>query len=625
MTFLGGDTDSMREHATHLRTTGARLGTLLAEANDAAQAVAWEGPDADALRGRCAQVALQGQGLGERLEKMSRELGGHADEQDRASEDLAGLLAGMLHGLGGLGGLLEGLLGGRPGIGAGAGIGAGLLGGSGGLPEIDGGMLANAAGRPVMEHDGGGSGSDRDSAKIGAPEDDFTHDPDANSGSTTVELPDGTVLELNDDGTGAVTLDGSPKIKAEVDLGNGVTVTTELEVGTDVKIQENPDGTITFTMTGTAAQSVTGAAEADMKGIGVGYETGSTVTTESVYSVTVPAGTSLAEAMQINPYDPSSIQPGTEVAFGSEVAAAANMEVSGKHRGFEAGLGVEASAATGDTTVIGRDASGTLSMTSGPYSELGLDSGMSVGTDLLGPEVKLSAGIQHTVRESVVEHVAFSNDAAGDRAFLEAVNGGGYPTDLDAPGVVDRYTETRTSTSMSNSVGFEIEDIIKAEHGGNNTFSDELIVRTRPDGTNEWAQQVIPHGEGSGNSVVATGGSERETDYQLTLGDVPADQVSAHTSAYWGESHDGGDLVIAFDAEELDVMRENRAAFHGDPEHYANDTDYLVAVAASASNQDAQMVVEDLVRDYNVTPTTSGTWQGGQQTHPTPETPGELR
>jgi len=116
MTFLGGDPESMREHSVLLRTRGVRLGTILAQAQGAASAVDWVGPDADALRSRCAQVALRGRVLGERIEAMSQELTEHAQEQDRASEDLAERLAGMLGGLGGL-------LGGGAGIGAGAGIG----------------------------------------------------------------------------------------------------------------------------------------------------------------------------------------------------------------------------------------------------------------------------------------------------------------------------------------------------------------------------------------------------------------------------------------------------------------------------------------------------------------------
>ncbi|MEE1619575.1 hypothetical protein [Brachybacterium sp. J153] len=88
--FLGADTDEVRRIGGDIATGAGRIDALAERLTAVLAAVAWVGPDADALRADWAlQVRPALVERGEALRRDSRELTDHADEQDDASSPLS--------------------------------------------------------------------------------------------------------------------------------------------------------------------------------------------------------------------------------------------------------------------------------------------------------------------------------------------------------------------------------------------------------------------------------------------------------------------------------------------------------------------------------------------------------
>ena len=283
------------------------------------------------------------------------------------------------------------------------------------------------------------------------------------------------------------------------------------------------------------------------------------------------------------------------------------------------GLGIEETVGIEWNSVISRDGDGNLSMLTGPTNMVRNDGTVSVGVE--GAAFEL--GTSRTKEHGVLEYVEFSGDDAGNKAYNDVLWSDGYPKDTTADGVLDRYTQTHTSTSSESSIGFKIDEVLDVSRS-HNTFADEVIHRSYPDGREEWAQQILPHGEGSGNSVYVHGGTGRETEYQMTLGDRPAGDDSGYGDEYWGGAHQGGDLVMSFTQDELNLMRENYAGYKGNPDHFRNETDYLTALTASASGSDSGFVLNQFITHYNYRALEGTMWDHENPVHPEIRVPGRM-
>lgn len=439
---------------------------------------------------------------------------------------------------------------------------------------------------------------------------------DSTEDEVVITLPDGTkvTLSANGDGTQTFTMMDPASFKQTMDVG-GFEVSHDIEVGREVEVKVNPDGSMTYTFTGTSKQELGGSGESTY----LDLKAGTSTTTESLYSVTVPPGTSFTDALAINPFNPGSIPADASITVGTGVEQSSSLDLTGKYRGLEGGLGLQETAGTEVNTVISRDGDGNLSMLSGPTSMVRNDGTLSVGVERAAFEMGNSYAQEH----GVLEYAQYSNDASGNNAYATTLWAEGYPQDTSVDGVTDRYTQTHTSTTMDSSVALKIDKVLDVSRS-QNTFADEVIHRSYPDGREEWAQQILPHGEGSGNSVYVHGGTGRDTEYRMTLGDVPAIGDGSAMDTYWDRQHGGGDMAVSFTQEELATMRENRSAWHGDPGQYENETDYLAAVVATASGQDADTVMQDLYRDYNYRPIEANTWHHVDPVHPEERTPGHV-
>lgn len=108
--FYGADTEQLRGFGDLLGTTSGRLSELASQLAGQVNSVEWVGSDADAFRsdfsGRVNGLFDAAEGL---MDRYRTDVGGHAEEQDEASDPSDG--GGLLEGIGkGLGSFLDGVL-----------------------------------------------------------------------------------------------------------------------------------------------------------------------------------------------------------------------------------------------------------------------------------------------------------------------------------------------------------------------------------------------------------------------------------------------------------------------------------------------------------------------------------
>lgn len=62
-------------------------------------------------------------------------------------------------------------------------------------------------------------------------------------------------------------------------------------------------------------------------------------------------------------------------------------------------------------------------------------------------------------------------------------------------------------------------------------------------------------------------------------------------------------------------MRENRSLWHGNPDQYQNDANYLASAVATESFHGPEGVLQDMYREYNYRPIEAGTWHHTTPVH----------
>lgn len=93
MTFLGANTEHLRDIGRSIHQATGRLDNLLTAIADASRSVQWSGPDADAFREEVQAIYHRGTAVSSMLQERSAQLKQHAVEQDVASgrEDSEGV------------------------------------------------------------------------------------------------------------------------------------------------------------------------------------------------------------------------------------------------------------------------------------------------------------------------------------------------------------------------------------------------------------------------------------------------------------------------------------------------------------------------------------------------------
>ncbi|MDO5661708.1 MAG: hypothetical protein Q4G40_03350 [Brachybacterium sp.] len=544
MTFLGADTDQLRGHGTTTDGQAQLLEDLRGRVAAQLAGITWTGPDAADFHAGWAHCSAQWTQSTAAITAFSSQLQQQAEEQDIASDVEGGTSAGP-------------------------------------VPSDDD-LAPLSYTNPA---DGGPGGT-------------FDHDPDSEA-SRYIEVEDehGNTLRITtQDGAVTVALTDKDKIELSHETGDG-SLSIVQEFGDTYTVRVNEDGSATYTFD--TFVSAEGALTGTSRYADIELSAGETV--DASYAVTVPAGTSLGDALRISPYDPSSIPPGGEITVGASVEQTSGITATGKYKGIEIGaIGAEGLHAESTSTVMARSEDGALSITSGPSSELGIDS-----TLRFGPEsVNATFTSAYRTEESRLQYAEFADSPAGNDAYLDAVLSREFPSDTGG-GITDAYQETRTTSSMNQDNSITIGDFSAGTE--RNDHADELIVRTYPDGHREWAQQILPHGEHDGNWLVVEGGTGRNNDYSLGVTPQNGPGEAPALESYYGRPYEGGEVTLEFSHDEVAQMRDNYAtAPFGNT--YASETDYLAARIALHGSGDVEMFAGDLYNHYNYRATEDGSY-----------------
>lgn len=602
--FYGADTAQLRRLASRYESCARTMLEHSGRLSLLAASMPWDGHDADAFRESWSSLALQIRDKHDELRRQGEQLQQHADEQDLASStDASGplpdVLSTVLHAFGGI---------------VGAGLGHVSGGTTAGMPRSASASSAMTALRPMLPD----SGADEtptipDDHVYDSPRGEQTHTVGEDIRETTVEVEDAQgntgTFTVGDDGSVSVGAEDS-LLRTETTFTDGNKLTTE--TAQTYTLTTNADGTVTYAF----EQSHSLQGEGEMGPISGEAELVGTTALE----VTLPEGSTVADALAVDPHDPETIPPGGSVT--SEVTASGSGElgVSGTRGVWEyitVGGGIEAE--TGHTTVYAKDEDGALSIASGPREAFSSSMSARIGTDDWHLRFETGTGDDTTQ----LEYVEFSADAAGADAYRDVSAGEGMPDRIDDV-VTDRYTETRSLEVGESSASVQLGPV-GAENSSTN-YAIERINREWPDGHEEFVEYAAPRLNHSGTYAEVVGGTGRETSYRVSLQDdgttfLNYDESFRH--AYGGREARNDGIDMSYTAAELEQMRAG--AEHRTGMTYESNEDYLRYLAGtSALNPDggAEEALWTAYNDYN-----GGTYQQndpstGGQIPGTPMSPG---
>lgn len=605
MGFQGADTTALREQACAVQECGKAMLERSSTLTSTVMSVAWVGPDADEMRSRWMEVDRQIRSRAEELSTQAKELEEHAEEQDAASQGDGGESGSLWERLGlpslsdlftNAGSRLSDAVGWARKL-ADA-VAPGGPGGPGG-PGSDNPLLAAMVpgnGDRTSDSLGYSEIVDFMRRQSGAGDADpasdspFTHTPgtDSKESSVTVTGKDGDSITVSktSESLSAEVIDAH---RHEVSAGGGgASATVTVEKSEKYSVERLADGTTTYTFTDRISNSAEVSGDSKIMDLAVGKGDARSVT----YSVTVPPGTKLTDALDVSPYDPSSIKPGYEVSIDTSKEQSTSVDGGiDLKRLPPLRFGAESTEGTGTTTQIARSEDGTLSLKAGPTEFESRNDSLGVGTKNLN--FSMTGGRES--KGATLEYAEFSDDANGNKAFRDAVRSGQLP-DADSSAVTERYTETRRETTANpgmnlhagNELGYA--DVSKSH----NAFVSERITREYSDGRTEWDEQILPIGTDNGSWARASGGSDTETSYRLHMESKNSDDLSS-VESYYG-SRPSGDVDLEFSESELDQARSNAARRENDKD---TNNEYAAEIVTLSQRQGIDPAVDQLKNDYN--------------------------
>lgn len=501
MGFLGADVSQLRGFAEDCAARSDRLTRLLAVLGSSVEGVEWTGPDAEAFRERWRSTLREGIGTGERLARAARDARRHAEEQDAASSaDGPGavigtgpdhpLLTGLLRGRGlpgWVGGLTSAMIGEAPDPGDGS------LNGLNGLNGLSGLSLAQAGHVAMPWTDGGGETPSREHEDVeGRLED--PSETSSSSASASASGP-GAAAEYSRTDSADGSWSETTMISGSDTLFAGPLGKSEMRRSTEVGVAHDPGaGTVTFTFGVGAEQSLSAGGKDPMPTSGAPTSLDLTAATAqgTAYSVTMPEGSTMQDALAVDPSDPSSLPKGTSLtttrSFGAEFSGSASVGIGSS----PVAVGGDASVSRTDTDLVqvSRQEDGAYRYTSGAMSE---ESG-SMGRSLSVPSVaKLRAGQTASTETSTLQTTAFEDSDAGSSALREAYAGGGHP-DAASAGVADSWTDTHTVSTDGDYVSAQLgttEHHVDASVSGSRV-GYEAVSRTYADGHEQSIERAYP-------------------------------------------------------------------------------------------------------------------------------------
>ncbi|MGO1409719.1 MAG: hypothetical protein ACTHV2_15175 [Brachybacterium sp.] len=574
MNFYGADTEDLRSRARSFETCGRTMLEMTNTLNPTVMSASWTGRDAEDLRRRWSELELRIRDVAARTTALGGKLTEHAEEQDSTSavdgggdglsfRDLFGLpdvpslidnAASRSSDWIGIARDLAGAV--SPGGPAGSDpLHAALAPGTGGRSEPPSSLkdlledILGQGAEPTIDTYHG----DYDN-----PADEFDVKPGEGGRETsrTLDVGGKSVEYTTDaDGTHSTKVTFSKPLLDATVGGGPASVDLEAEISTSGERKDNGDGTVTYTM----SSELTAEARAELKGkagpVSLSADSSEGVGASTEYSVTVPEDTPMDQVLGITPFDPSSIPPGATVTFASSES---------RSSGDGAGAGVlgidlvtvsgEHTSEVGHSTSVGRNPDDTLTVTTGPTDKM-----VGTGKVQLGPDgLNVFIGRRGTDTDATFETATFADDASGRTAYQEALVGGRFPDDA-GQGVVSTYAEYQESHVIDDVEGWQLGGA-GSESSSNSTRHD-VITRTYADGHEETAEQWLPMGDQSTNSVVESGASDRPSTYAIQLDTSGEAGAHAGTSAYEKEYGvaPGERAGILLTEDEARTVRDNLA------------------------------------------------------------------
>lgn len=620
MNFYGADTAALREQATTFDACGKTMLERTSTLSSTVMSVAWVGPDADALRQRWTEVEQQIRSAAEDLAARSKELTEHAEQQDAASAadsggssdvpwwekfglpDLSHLFNDSASRLSDWIGMATKLADGISGPGIGFGSGNPLLAamdpGTGGPSGGNGKSMFDAIedyfGTPPKP----ATTTDKYHGDYDNPEDEFDVTPGEGGKETTRTLDiAGKSVEYTTDAEGnhSTKVEFSKKLVDAHAGGGPASVDLEAEVSTSGEKKDNGDGTVTYTMT----SELTAEAKAELKAkggpISLSADSSEGAGTSTEYAVTVPEGTPMDQVLGITPFDPSSIPPGASVTFESSANRSSSDSGGAGVLGIDlVTVSGEHTSEAGHSTSVGRNPDGTLTVTTGPTDKM-----VGTGKVQLGPDaINVFLGTRDTDTSATFETSTFSDDSSGHSAYQDALIRGRFPKDA-GDGVVSTYAEHQESHVKDSIEGWNVGGA--GSESSQNWTRHDVITRTYPDGHQESAEQWLPMGDQSTNSVVKSDASDRPATFSVTLDSTGEGNPNRAMTEYEKEYGitPGDRAGIRLTEDEAYQIRDNVDGQGAVPE--GRSTGETISTLLN-DNRDSDAGVDDLRSGYNANP-----------------------
>lgn len=611
MAFWGADTEQLRNLAEQGRSLLSGLAERRNTADSLVRSVPWEGPDADSFQEQWAQVTSRWDGVQKRAATVCAELIQHAQEQDDASESD-----------------------GTPGAPLGPRV------------ETDGPARPGPGKKPVLgplvQTDGPADSSDSSYARPPLlkppsedplanpllrkpdqphsftrddPSDEFGHarggdDHHEETTTATADSDDGSasVSESSKDGDRTETLKGErtwtdAEGKAGSDRSGGE-VALKHTLGEEISKTTHPDGSVTYKTTETVSQASESSASADDGREQGGVSASDTRSMSYTKEVTVPKGTSEDAALKADPMHPETMPKGSTITV-SDVSShgdAADLYAQWK-KGPRATFGGSETQSDEHATTYMKDKDGALTLETGDKRTVEQETHFK-----LGWQDKLDVGFANSTADEHgnIDHVKFSNDAAGQRAYHDAISSGKLPGQ-GADGTEERWRDIRDSTNGKHTSSLHLGPV--QHDSSKNTYSDEVIMRDYLNGQHDYARQVLPQGDGSKDYVLETGGTGRAPTYRVHMGN-PNNEGAEYLKDYWHTDGRSGQATLEFsDAEAQRMMHNAQARPQAD---YSNPTDYFARVSAREHNMSGGKGFDTLWKDYQGGWTGNGMYTGPQ-------------
>jgi uncharacterized protein YukE len=581
MVVYGADTAQLTRLASRYESCAREMVEHSGRLSTVVASVRWEGHDADAFRASWSSLEQRIRARHDELQRQGQELQQHAEEQDRASANdaarpLHSLFSSLAHAFGSLVGDVLG-----------TGSGGGLR-----LPLSAAASSAMTGFQAAAPAAGGAPAADEAPAvpedhAYASPQGDQTHSVGEDNGETAVTAKDAegnkVTATVGDDGS--VSLEAKDSLlKTEMTLPDGTKITTE--TAESYTVTENADGTVTYTFE--QSHSLKGEGEAgpvsgEAEGVG-----------STTLQVTLPEGSTAADALAVNPHDPDTIPPGGSVTAEVSATASGEVGVSGTKGVWEyLTVGGGAEGEVGHTAVYSKDEDGTLSIASGPKEAFASSIFAQIGTD--DWHLRFENGTGTTTTQ--LEYAEFSADEAGADAYRDAASGGGMPDRIDGA-VTDRYTENRTLSVGESSASAQLGSV-GAERSSTD-FAIERIEREWPDGHEEFVEYAAPRLNESGTFAETVGGTGRETSYRVSLQDEgPAFMTNDRSfgDAYGGREAMNNGVDMYYSAAELEQMRAG--AEHRTGITFESNEAYLQYLAGTSAFSPTGGAPEALWTGYN--------------------------